>query len=188
MMPDSSMSAWEPEIQPRQTLWQRLDAAARHMLPSIFIAFIIILFSAPIPLPGAAELLPAIVIATVFFWSFWRPSGMPSVAVFILGLFMDLVGFTPLGVSAFILLLVHGVGLYARFGLMRLHFLLVWGVFSLLATAACLLQWGLTCLFRFHMLDVAPALFEAFLCIGVYPPLSALFSWVFHMLDDKEEP
>lgn len=188
MMPDPSMSAWEPEIQPRQTLWQRLDAAARHMLPSIFIAFIIILFSAPIPLPGAAELLPAIVIATVFFWSFWRPSGMPSVAVFILGLFMDLVGFTPLGVSAFILLLVHGVGLYARFGLMRLHFLLVWGVFSLLATAACLLQWGLACLFRFHMLDVAPALFEAFLCIGVYPPLSALFSWVFHMLDGKEEP
>lgn len=188
MMPDPSMSSWEPEIQPRQTLWQRLDSAVRHLLPSLFIALAIIVFSAPIPLPGAAELLPAIVIATVFFWSFWRPSGMPSLAVFVLGLFMDLVGFAPLGVSAFILLLVHGVAFYARFGLMRLHFLLVWAVFSLLAIAACLLQWGLACLFRLHMLDMAPALFESFLCIGVYPPLSALFSWVFRMLDDEEDP
>ncbi|WP_256940132.1 rod shape-determining protein MreD [Acetobacter malorum] len=188
MMPDPSMSAWEPEIRPRQTVWQRLDHGARRLLPSIFIALIIVFFSAPLNIPGAAELLPAIVIATIFFWSFWRPTGMSGVAVFLLGLFMDLVGFTPLGVSAFILLLVHGVAFYSRFGLMRLNFLLVWGVFALVTTGACLLQWGLACLFRLDMLDIAPALFEALLSIGVYPPLSALFSWVLQKLDEKEDP
>lgn len=187
MMPDPSMRAWEPEIQPRQTLRHRLDHGARRLLPSVFCMLVIILLSAPLPLPGVAELMPAIVMATVFFWSFWRPTGMPSVAVFVLGLFMDLVGFTPLGVSALILLLVHGLAFYARFGLMRMHFLLAWGVFALVALGACLLQWGLACLFRLHVLDLPPALFEAFLSIGVYPPLSALFSWLLYRLDDQEQ-
>lgn len=187
MMPDPSMRAWEPEIQPRQTIWHRLDHGARRLLPTLFCALVIVVLSAPLPIPGIAELMPAIVLTTVFFWSFWRPTGMPSLAVFLLGLFMDLVGFTPLGVSALLLLLVHGVGLYARFGLMRLPFLLVWGVFSLVALVACLLQWGLACLFRLTVMDLPPALFEAFLCIGLYPPLSALFSSILNRLDDKED-
>lgn len=187
MMPDPSMRAWEPEIQPRQTLSRRLDLAARSLLPTCFCMVVIILFSAPLRIPGIAEMMPAIVMATVFFWSFWRPAGMPSVAVFLLGLFMDLVGFTPLGVSALLLLLIHGVGIYARFGLMRLHFLLAWAVFALVALSACLLQWGLACLFRLHVLDLPPALFEAFLSIGIYPPLSAFFSWLLHRMNDEED-
>lgn len=187
-MSDSHQPRWEHDTETQLTSRQRLDRTARHLLPSVFTALVIIFFSAPLTVPGAAELLPAIVINTIFFWSVWRPSGMPSLAVFLLGLFMDLVGFTPLGVSAFILLLVHGIGSYARFGLMRMNFLVVWCLFGLVGAAAAALQWALACLFRLHLLDPAPAFFEALLCIGVYPLLSATFSWFLHILDEKDTP
>lgn len=176
---------WDPSSEPQDTLGQRLDSAARHLLPSFIALLAIIVLSAPLGLPGAAELLPPIMIGSVFFWSLWRPSGMPALNVFLLGIFMDLIGFTPLGVSAFILLLVHGLASYTRFGLMRLNFLLVWGVFGLIGAAASVLQWALACVFRLHALDPAPAFFEALLCIGIYPLLSAVSSWFLHILDGK---
>ncbi|MFT8676589.1 MAG: rod shape-determining protein MreD [Acetobacter sp.] len=185
-MPSPRHTSWDPETEPQLTLRQRLDRTARHLLPTIFAILAIIVFSAPLGLPGAAELLPAIVLSTVFFWSVWRPSGMPALNVFVLGLFMDLVGFTPLGVSAFILLLVHGTASYARFGLMRLNFLVVWCVVGLVGAGAAALQWTLACVFRLHALDPAPAFFEALLCIGIYPLLSATCSWFLRVLDEKD--
>ena len=185
-MSDPSPPSWDPDLEPRLTLGQKLDRTARHLLPSAVSVLGIIFFSAPLAIPGSAELLSAIVIGSVFFWSVWRPTGMPALAPFLLGLFMDLVGFTPLGVSSFILLLVYGISTYARFGLMRMNFLVVWFLYGLIGGAASFLQWALACLFRLHGLDPAPAFFEALLCIGVYPLLSATFSWFLHILDEKE--
>ena len=187
-MPSPALPDGDPDTGPQATLRQRLDRAARHLLPTLFALFATIVFSAPLAIPGSAELLPAIIISTVFFWSVWRPSGMPALNVFLLGLFMDLVGFTPLGVSAFILLLVHGTASYIRFGLMRMNFLVVWCVLGLVGAAAAAMQWALACVFRLNLLDPAPAFFEALLCIGVYPLLSATCSWFLRVLDEKNAP
>ena len=187
MKPDSSRNSWEAEIQPHQTIWSRLDHGARRLLPGIICFFIIIICAAPLPVPGITEILPAFMITTVFFWSAWHPSSMTSPVVFLLGLSMDFVNFTPLGVSALLLLLVHSVAFYSRFGITRLPFLLSWLIFAFIALGVCLLQWSFACLFRLHILTLSPALFEATLCVGFYPALSVLFSWVIHKFNDRED-
>lgn len=168
------------------TFWQRLDKIARHMLPTLFAFLTIIFLSSPLPIPGSTELLLAIIINTVFFWSLWRPSGMPVVNVFFIGLFMDLTESAPFGIHTFTLLLIYGVIEYCRFYLMRVHFFIVWGMLSLIGLSTALLQWFLTCLFRFYFFNPLPALFEACLCIGIYPLFSMVCSRILYFLDKRK--
>lgn len=169
------------------TFWQCLDKIARHMLSTLFALLIIIVFSSPLPIPGSTELLFAIIINTVFFWSLWCPSSMPVLSVFLIGIFMDLTGSSPLGISTLTLLLVYGITDYYRLCLTRLHFFVVWCVFSLIGSCIAILQWLLVCLFDFHILNPIPAFFEAFLCIGIYPLFSMICYQVLYFLSKKHD-
>ena len=66
-----------------------------------------VIAGAPFGLPGQAQLLPAIALASVFFWSLFRPVAFPPPFVFVLGLLADLMEEMPPGVSVLILLLTR---------------------------------------------------------------------------------
>jgi hypothetical protein len=104
--------------------------------------------------------------------------------VFLLGLCCDLLGGTAPGVMALLLLAVHAVAIGWRPGLLRSGFLVRWLVFSLLAVAACALQWGLSSLLRLTVLPLAPAAFELALAWALYPPLSACLAWAHRSVAD----
>ncbi len=164
----------QPGIRPRQTLMRRLDAAARRACPVAACLLAVLMLDAPLQLPGSRELLSGLLLASVFFWSVFRPSSMPAIAVFLIGLFSDLLAGAAPGVTALLLLGVHGVA-RRRFGaLARTGFAALWWTFSLVAVAACLLQWSLVSLLRLQVMLPAPALFEAALACALYPPLSAV--------------
>ena len=176
-----------PDKNRSPSFWQQLDKIARHMLPTLFALLTIIFLSSPLPIPGSTELLFAIIINTVFFWSLWCPSSMPVLSVFLIGIFMDLTGSSPLGISTLTLLLVYGITDYYRLCLTRLHFFVVWCVFSLIGSCIAILQWLLVCLFDFHILNPIPAFFEAFLCIGIYPLFSMICYQVLYFLSKKHD-
>lgn len=165
---------------------QRLDGLARRLLPGIVTILLMVLLAAPSGLPGATALLPGLTMASVFFWSVWRPASMSAPIVFVLGLLMDLLGFAPLGVDAFVLLLVHGAAFHARFGLMGLSFLATWPIFSVVAAIACWLLWLLVSALSLQPMPYAPALFETVLAIGVYPLFAATAAWLHRKMSDPE--
>ena len=173
-----------PGIRPRPTLGRRLDAAARRAAPVTFSLCLVLLLCAPFGLPQQQALLPGAVMASVFFWSVFRPASMPAAMVFVLGLLYDLLSFSPPGIAILTLLIVHIVGLGWRHGLARQGFLVVWMVFVLVAGAAILLDWSLICGFSLRLLPVQPALFELALAAGLYPLLSALFTWAHRGIAD----
>ncbi|GBQ91920.1 rod shape-determining protein MreD [Acetobacter nitrogenifigens DSM 23921 = NBRC 105050] len=173
-------------LRARPSLALRLDRFAARMAPGGVTALLIALLSAPTGLPGATALLPGVVMSLVFFWSVWRPDAMPAPMVLLLGLFMDLIGFAPPGVNAFVLLLLHGVAAHLRFGLMRLSFLVIWLVFAVLAALACGLDWLLVSTLSLQPMPSAPAIFETMLAVGVYPPLSALSSRAHRLLSHPD--
>ena len=178
------MSDRLPGIRPRQSFWRRVDMSARWSFPASSTAIAVMLAAAPLGLPGQPELQGAIAIASVYFWSLFRPASMPPPVVFLLGLFVDLLDYAPLGVSVLTLLIVHGLALRWRRTLVRQGFLVVWLSFVGVAVGAAVQQWALTCLLTFRLLPPGPGAFQAVLAAGVYPALAVLLTRAHQTLAD----
>ncbi len=169
--------------QPRG-LWARLDQLARSSAP-VAVAVILLLATA-LPMGFAAHQggLPLTALASVFFWTLYRPGLMPPWVVFGLGVLADLLTAAPLGVSALILLLLHGGVLTQRRALAKQSFLIVWIGFALFAATLLALNWGMRTLLSLTIQPIAPGLFECGMTIAAYPPLA----WLFVRLERSLEP
>lgn len=165
-----------PGIRPRASFGRRLDIIARSCFPGSITLLLMFLTQAPFGIRGQAELLPAVTLVSVWFWSMARPDTMPPPLVFLIGLLADLVGYLPLGVSAFTMLAVHGMATSLRRFLAQHGFALIWTVFGLVAVAAAMLMWLLVMLLNFRLLPPNAAVFEAVLAIAAYPVLAIPFS------------
>jgi rod shape-determining protein MreD len=160
--------------------------AARRCFPGSTTALVLLVTAAPLGLPGQVELQASAVLCCVFFWSLFRPASMPPVAVFLLGLLTDLLGYAPPGVGVLTLLLAHGVALRWRRNLVRLGFLMVWVSFVAVAIGAAFLSWALTSLLTFHLFSPGEAVFQAALGAGLYPLLAVLLTRAHQTLAEPE--
>ena len=165
-----------PGIRPRQSLGRRLDIAARYSFPMLVTVLLILLTQAPLDIPGQAALLPAMTLCCVWFWSVSRPDAMPPPLVFMIGVFMDLLGYLPLGTGVFTLLVVHGIAVKLRRGLARRGFAWSWVLFGIVATGASALIWLLSMLLTLRLLSPFPVLFIATLAIALFPVLAVPFA------------
>ncbi len=156
-------------------VWRRLDAMSRHAWPATLMFLGLLAIGIPFGIPGQAELRPAYAMACVFFWSLYRPASVPAPVVAGAGLLLDLLGVSPLGMWAVLLLVLQGSTLAARRRLIPQGFLMTWLVFFSFAAAGAALAWLLQSLLELNMLPVGP---EAVVCLaaaGVYPALAGFF-------------
>ena len=175
-----------PGIRPRQNLGRQLDMMARRGFPGTTTALLLLFAAAPLGLPGQSELQASVALACVFFWSLFRPASMPPVAVFVIGLLTDLLGFAPPGVGVLSLLFVHGLAMRWRRLLVRQGFLVVWLAFVGVAAGAAVLQWALTSLLTFRLLPPGPGVFQAAISAGLYPALATVLTRAHHTLAEPE--
>ncbi len=159
----------------RQGLWRRLDAAARYAVPFGTLVAGLVVLGLNFGLPGQAQLRPVYALACVFFWSLYRPSALPAPAVMAGGVLLDLLGFSPVGLWAVLLLLLHGAVLALRRRLVQRGFLFTWPVFSGFAAGAFVLAWGAQSLLGQGMLPLRPVLTQTGFAVLLYPALAALF-------------
>jgi rod shape-determining protein MreD len=160
----------------KPTIWQRLDAVARHLAP-FALAFLLVLFGAvPIRLPYMAEIGPNFALLAVYYWAVHRPTVLPAFAVFVLGLMSDLLGAAPLGVGTAVLLGVYAItGTQRRF-ILGQSFLGVWTVFMIICAGAFTVTWALSSLLAGTMIDARPAVFAAVLNVAIYPAMGFVFA------------
>jgi len=166
----------KPGIRPALTLWHTLDVAARYAFPSLLTALVLLLLSTPLGIPGQAQMQPAWAMASVYFWTLFRPASLPAGVVFALGLLLDLLAQGPVGVGVLILLLTHATALRGRRWLTRQGFAIVWLFFILIAGVAAALEWGLVAALTWRVLPPWPALFEWGMAAGAYPILATLLT------------
>ena len=150
-------------------------------------ACLMLLTSAPFGLTGQPEVQAALAVASVYFWSVFRPAAMAPVVVFLLGLLADLLGYAPAGVSVLALLLVHGTAMWWRRVLVRQGFLLVWLSFAVISALAAAVGWALTSLLVFRVLPPDPGVFQAALAAGMYPALATVLGWIHRSLAEPGE-
>lgn len=175
-----------PGIRPRQSVWRRLDMAARRCFPGSTTALLMLITATPMGLSGQAELQASAALACVFFWSLFRPASMPPVVVFLLGMLGDFLSYAPPGVDVMTLLLVHGLAKHWRRVLVPLGFMLVWLSFVAVACGAAALEWALTSLLTFRLLPPGSAFFQAALGVGLYPLLAVLLTRAHQTLAEPE--
>lgn len=149
---------------------------ARRAFPAATTLLLLLAASAPLGIPGQAELQASVALACVFFWSLFRPASMPPVTVFLVGAMTDLLGFAPLGAGVLTLLLAHGFAVGRRRFLVRQGFLMVWLGFVAVSAAAAALQWALASLLSLQVFPAGPGMFQAVLGAGLYPILATVLT------------
>ena len=164
-----------PGIRPRESIWRRLDVAARTMFPTMTTLVMILLLNAPFGLPGQPQILASMMMASVYFWSLRRPASMPPIMVFLLGMLADLLQSGPFGVQIVSLLLVQGLAWRWRWDLTRHGGVMVWVGFMVAILPVVVLQYGLTAIFAARLMPLAPVALELGFAAVIYPLLAVFF-------------
>lgn len=156
----------------KPSLWVRMDTWVRHLVPVGVTILLLLLTAVPTRLPGFAGIAPMLPLMGVYYWAIYRPDLLPAWAAFLIGLLYDIIGGTPLGVNALVLLLVQGVAAAQRKFFLGKSFLVAWWAFGLLAAGAVGLSWLLVTILYGRVIDPTPVIFEYVLTMGLFPLLT----------------
>ena len=126
------------------------------------------------PLRSAAPVTvaPAITLIVIFYWSTQRPDLLGMLPVFVVTLVFDAIAGLPLGLTSLSILVAYGV-LWPRRQLIKGHgFLVVWACFMLACIVVLGLRWLIACLWWGTLFGLEPLMFEIFLTVIFYPPVT----------------
>lgn len=162
----------------RSTFWSKLDAGARQLTPFGLTVLLLLIGVIPLHVPGFGSVAPVLPLIAVFHWALYRPQLMPAVAVFVIGLLQDALTGTPIGVSAAVFVVVHGVVNTQRRFFFGKSFAIVWLGFGLVSAGAFVATWVLVSTFYGVLIQPLALFFQALLTLGFFPLLSwALLRW-----------
>ncbi|MBL8666178.1 MAG: rod shape-determining protein MreD [Rhodospirillales bacterium] len=152
-------------------IWSRLDVIARRLLPAALTAALVLAAALPLHSTAARAMAPSLPLIAVFFWTLYRPDLMPAVAVFVIGLLWDVFAGLPIGIGATVLVGVHAIATLQRSFFNGKSFTVLWLGFAVLAAAALILCWLMTCLYYVTLITPARVLFQIVTTVGVFPIL-----------------
>lgn len=162
----------------RTLLASRLGLALRGMVPLVLTLCLVLLTVVPYNVPGLAVVTPSLAMMAVFYWSIYRPDLLPATAAFLVGLTQDALGGGPLGLTALVLVLVHGVVVSQRRVFVGKSFFVAWWGFAIVAAGAFALSWLLASLWSGALMPGGPVFFQGLLTVVLYPCFGLLFGRV----------
>ena len=160
----------------RLEILHRLDLWARNLAPFIMTFAMLVIGTAPLPIPHFLPLGPGLAMISVYYWAIHRPGLLPAPSVFLIGLLGDLLGLAPLGVGTLVLLLVYAVAVSQRRVFAGQPFLVVWWGFMMIAAGAMSVGWILASIVAGSALDSHPAIFAYLMTLALYPAIADLFA------------
>lgn len=154
---------------------RRIENAARLAVPHLQLLLLLLLGFVSLPLPylGAAQ--PFLVLMHVFYWSIYRPLLTPPPLCFAAGIVMDILSGNPLGLDAFILVMVQWIVRGQRRFLMGQPYTTTWAVFAVILAGAGTAQWGLYGLAHFQWPPFLPVAGSIGLSLFLYPFITYIF-------------
>ena len=156
-------------------LWLRIDIAARKLAPLLLTLVLVILSQVPMQLPSAMPITPAFAVISIYFWGLHQPDVMPVPAVFAVGLFQDILGGLPIGLNAFMLLVLYGLVVSQRRYFFGKSFAVLWWGFGMVAILAGVMQWTLMSILTASFLAVMPVVVEQLTTAALYPVIAYIF-------------
>src|SRR5216683_59092 len=122
--------------------------------------------------------IPAFTLMAVYHWTIYRSELLPPIAVFAVGLLLDLLNGTQyIGTSSLSLLLVRSALLSQRRFLLNRPFPILWSGFLLVTAAVIFFEWALVSFLHGETLGAQPFIFEAVMTVASFPVGSYLLAW-----------
>lgn len=155
-------------------LSERIDShlrllAAYGVMLSIFMLSTV---SLSLPISGTFEM--PLVFIVIYYWAIYRPTLIPVWLVFVAGLAFDLLSASPLGLNAFIYIVLRWIVVDQRLFLGSQPFITVWIGYVFASFMSVFLQWALFGIINFGWPPVSSALSMFGIGIVIYPVLSLL--------------
>lgn len=162
----------------RSNFWGKADTVARRLTPFGLTVALVLLGAVPLHVPGFASVTPLLPMIGIYYWAIYRPDLMPVAAVFVIGLLYDALSGTPMGVSAAIFVIVHGIIDSQRRFFAGKSFMIVWLGFLLVSGCANLATWLLVSAYYGTLVKSDALVFQYLMTLGCFPLLSwALLRW-----------
>lgn len=163
---------------------QGLKVLLKTAGPALSTLLCILVSAISLPVPGIAQFFPSLGLASVFFWSLYRPWLVPYAVVFALGLVQDALTGEPLGMHVLIFLIMRIITAANAKLVSPEVFPTVWLGFMALSTALALLHWILASVYMLNLFFPLAAVVQWALTIAFYPLLHYLYLSLFDPLSD----
>jgi rod shape-determining protein MreD len=151
------------------------------VMPACVTLFLFLFCTIPKHLWGINSAMPVLPLISIFYWGRVKTPEIPLWFAFLVGLLTDIIGGTPLGLSA-LLYLLFLLTLHERSKhLQNEGFMFIWWYFVMLLMGFCLLQFVIMSGFGNQFSALTPAFLQLFLTAGLYP----LFHKLFDLLAEK---
>ena len=147
----------------------------RALVPGLITLFLVVFTILPMGVAYFSMVTPMIVMMSVYYWSLYRPDLLPAIAVFGVGVLLDVLSGGPTGLYALVLLMVQGVCVSQRRYIVGKPFLVEWTGFSIVALGASFIGWLGASLFYGALIGVTPLIVQFFISVGLYPALARFF-------------
>jgi len=158
----------------RPPLAEQLDHLARRCLPFAMTLVLVIVGAVPVPVTQYADIAPAVALMAVYYWTVYRGDLMPAAAVFAIGVLVDILAGTPLGLTALVWLVAYAIAASQRRYLHDKSFFLQWLGFLVFAASAGALKWVLVSILSDALIDPRPLAFQFIMTIVLYPCMAWL--------------
>ena len=145
---------------------------APRVAPPVVTLLMAIFSVVPFGLPDYAAVAPNFLLMSVYHWTLYRPEHLSYLAVFLIGLFFDLLTTAPgaaVGVTPLVLLVVRWTVLGSRRSFVGSGFAFVWLGFGAVTAASTALVWAIGSLLAGTPFDPRRFAFEAVLTVALFP-------------------
>ena len=156
---------------------KRFELLLWMFAPASITFLLFILYTVPKHIWGLNYVTPLLPLIPIFYWGRLQTSGMPFWFVFLIGLLMDVVSGTPLGLSALLYLLLLTVWRSKSKDINNSGFIAIWTYFMLSLAIFFVIQLAVMS-FSATLLHTAPYVFIQWLLTSSFYPL-------FHNLFDR---
>ncbi|MFP4386189.1 MAG: rod shape-determining protein MreD [Alphaproteobacteria bacterium] len=138
----------------------------------IFVFFLLNSISIASPILTTIDI--PFMIMVLYYWSIYRPTLIPPWLVFATGICFDLLSGWPVGLHAFIYLLLRHVVVYQRLFMTGQPFAVVWIGFMIVGLVSLSLEWFLLGLTRFYWSGLEPVILASFVAILLFPLIAVV--------------
>lgn len=151
-------------------------------LPFLIGIFCVFLTFVPLGSVVGIEAAPAFALMAVYFWAARQPETFPPYAVFLAGLLQDLLSAGPIGLWAFVYVVVYGIVQTQRPIFTGQSDFVLWTGFLLAAAFTGALAWGIASLYYGDLLPLGPVLLQLTVTVALFPIFAKLFARIERIL------
>lgn len=159
--------------------------SSRLLLPKILAIVLLLVSFIPFHVKGVSVFFPMTSVMVAFYWGVYRPSLMENWFIFALGITQDLLTASPLGIYAFINLVVRNLAERKSSDYSKDSFVILWQRFIFFALLAAIIEWALMSIADKHIYNISLVFMQLLFTSITYPLFHALFIMVHTILPRK---